>query len=480
MWQSRLFYLIGCWVLILSCAQVVPFVVATVAGEQEAASAFLASLMISLLAGGSLLLGFRSSAQVKVPRLTILLPILGGVSLAFVSGLPFFFLFPDQGLIPSFFEGMSLITTTGVSAFEGAVEQLYSVTLWRALAAWIGGLTAICMALSILTAINSGGLQLHRSPLPYGDSDTGYPRLKAVALTVAPFYVLVTVFCWLLLVIAGADVFHAVIWAMGAIATCGISVSGEGTIAGSGVQVILMTFMLMAMLNWDVLYARARQLKAKHPYGTETRSVLFVMAGAVLLFALMVFPGDWTGLWHSVFIAVSALSTTGYLPEDMGYSGLGAAVAAVMVPVLACIGGASASTSGGLRQLRLVIIYFLGRSEVDRLAHPHGVRAIKYQGFTVEKRDIVAVWLLTGAFVLTLITGSLLLAIMGVDFQAAVSMTVSALTLSGPLVSIMDPFFGGFSGLREADYMILSALMLVGRVEASLFLALFAKSFWRG
>lgn len=480
MWQSRLFFLIGCWVSLLAAAQLVPLLVAAIVGEQEAASGFLASIMICLLAGGSLYLGFRGSEQIKVPRLTMLLPVVAGVSLSFVAGLPFFFIFPDQGLVPAIFEGVSLITTTGATAYEGAFEGQLSVALWRAIAAWLGGFVAICMVLSILTAVNSGGLQLHRSPLPFGDSDVGYPRLRAVASSIAPLYSLITAICCVSLLLAGESFENAVMLAMSTVATAGITPSGASTINQLPVQIVLAFFMMLAALNWDIVYARMARMKVKHPYGAETRALVVVTGLGFLLLALLAFPLDAAGLWHSLFMAISAVSTTGFSPGNMGMSGGGDVPASIIFIVLACCGGAVASTSGGLKQLRFIILFLMGRREVDRLAHPHGVKAIHYQSFKVEKHDINAIWLIVGAFVLTLVGGSLLLAVMGIDFQASVAMAVSSLTLSGPLANFIDPYFAGFSGLREADYIILSILMLIGRVETTLFLAFFARSFWRG
>jgi Trk-type K+ transport system membrane component len=480
MWSSRLFYLIGCWVLILSAFQAVPFIAAAAFRETAAASGFLSAMMICLLVGGALFLGFRSSLPIKVRRLTILLPLVGACSLALTAGLPFFFIYPDLGFIPAFYEGMSLITTTGTSAYEGAFEDYLSIRLWRALASWVGGFIAICTSLSILTALNSGGLQLHRSPLPYGDSTVGYPRLKSVAQTIAPIYLLATLVCCGLLMLAGNPFLHAVMLAMATVATAGIDPVGGHVVTGTGTQLVVAIFLLIGMLNWDVLYARVRGMTAKHPQGAETRSLLIVLGVGVLMLVVLAFPFGTKGLWHAVFSAISSLSTSGFQPDNFVLSHDGAVTGGIIFALLACLGGATAGTTGGLKQLRLHIVYFLGRAEIDRLAHPHGVKGLKFQNFSIERGDIEAVWLLIGGFVLTLIAGCLALAVMGIDFQSALAMALSALTLSGPLVNMIDPYFSGFSGLTEPDYLFLTVLMLIGRVEASLFLALLARSFWRG
>ncbi|WP_417448922.1 potassium transporter TrkG [Kordiimonas sp.] len=479
MWVGRLFFLIGCWILILGLLQFVPFFTALFLGEAEIASSFFVSISIVMLVGGSLYLGFRSSVRVRVRKLTILLPLVGGICLAFAAGLPFFFLFPSEGLIAAFFEGMSLVTTTGASAYEGNVEDMKALQLWRLLASWLGGFMSVCITLSLLTALNSGGLQLHHSPLPYGDSDKGYPRLRSTAETLLPIYVFYTAMCCLLLMLGGESFGDAAMLAMASISTTGITPTSGHVIAGSWVQFIVTLFSLIAILNWDMQYARLKQLRLRGTFGQETRVLMLVAAFAVIILFFLSAESHWSHLWYSVFSAVSALATTGF--QAAGGANIDDSLpASIIIILLTCLGGAVAGTSGGLKQLRASVIYMLGRSEVDRLAHPHGVRTLRYDGEVIQAKDVEAVWLLVGGFVLIFTMGALVLAILGIGFREAIALSLSSLTLSGPLAAVIDPYFPGFSGLQGADYIVLSILMLVGRVEASLFLALFARSMWRG
>ncbi len=460
--------------------QLLPLVAAVILMETEVANAFLASSFLSLLIGGSFFFGFRSTKPLRLRKLTVLLPILGGVVLSIIIGMPFFFLFPDQGFVAAFYDGMSLLTTNGTSAYEGALSDYRSVHLWRAVAGWFGGFTAITITISFLTALNSGGLQLRRSPLRFGDSDAGHLRVRLVAQTLWPLYMLITGFCCLLLMVGGIPFLDAVIVAMVTISTTGIGEAGGSTIEGAWPQLITAIFMILSMSGWDMHYARFRSGGLDKGIDIEFRVLLGLVAVGSVVFIL--FAGKLTpsSVWHSSFAVISSLATSGVMPHGFLEDIDNPVSSAILLFALAGIGGAVAGTGGGLKCMRLIIIYALGRSEVDRLAHPHGVTAIKYGQEKVSDGDIEAVWLLLGSFVLVFIIGSLALAIFGVHMQTAISLAFSALTLSGPLINIADPHFAGFSGLRTADYTILSVLMLIGRVEASIFLALLAKSLWRG
>jgi trk/ktr system potassium uptake protein len=458
----------------------IPLFTAIALSEKESFHSLFSSTLLAGLIGGSLMLGFRSIKSVRTARLTILLPVCGVIALAIVSGLPFFFLLPDQGLWPAIYEGMSLITTNGSSAYEGSFDNLIAISLWRALVAWIGGYFAICVALSFLTALNIGGLQLHKSPLPFADSDIGYPRLLSTAKTLLPVYTLVTGLCCILLWISGLTAFEALTLGMATISTTGLFDSYGDGLTSIWTQFILIIFMLFSILNWDFHHLRMQKRSFRVGKDPEFSGVIMLVAITVILLSLFSDTISIQSLWHSLFAVVSAVSTMGIMPENYLDGTEFHLTAGILLMLTAAVGGSVIGTGGGLKQLRAIIIYRTGRAELDRLAHPHGVSGISVGEVEVQKRDIEAIWLLLGSFVLVLVGGSLALAVLGVHFQDALSMSFTALTLSGPLITVADPLFGGFVGLRDADYFILTVLMMVGRVETSLLLALFAKSLWRG
>ncbi|PCI64500.1 MAG: hypothetical protein COB37_01395 [Kordiimonadales bacterium] len=479
MWRNRLFYLLGCWIGILSALELLPIGIALFSGEVQAFQAFLSAAIITGLLGGSLFLGFRSSVKLRTPKLTLLLPVSGAFSLAVTAGLPFFFLQTDRGIITAIYEGMSLITTNGSSAYEHAFYNSFAVLFWRALVAWIGGYVAICITLSFLTAMNIGGLQLHQSPLPFGESQAGYARLRATAKALYPVYLMATGACALFLWVE-LSFFNAVVLAMATISTTGLFDSLAHLSVGIWTEAILVVFMLFSILNWDMHYARMTKRKLYVGRDAEFNSTLIIVAVLTAVIFVIAEQADVKALWHGFFASVSALSTTGLMPVGFMEDNSGYLAVGIALMLAASVGGCIVSTSGGLKQLRLMVIFRAGRAEVNRLAHPHGVSTVSINRVSAQQQDIEAVWLLLGSFVLALATGSLLLAILGVHFQDALAMSFTALTLSGPLISVTDPLFGGFAALRDADYAILTFLMLVGRVEASLMLALFAKSLWRG
>ncbi len=480
MWKSRLFYLIGSWILVLACLQLVPLVYAALNNETEAFGGFAASTALASLLGGALFLGFRSTERVRVPRLTIFLPIIGIITLAAMAGLPLFFLFPDSGFLTAFYDGMSQITTNGSTAYEGTIETMSSVLLWRSLTSWTGGLMAVAFALSLLMAMNSGGIQLHQSPLNLGDRDSGYQRLRSTTRSLLPIYIFVTLVCFILLWLTGNNKFDAFILALSVVSTSGVVPETLVQQQGPLRQIILTVFLLIGLSNWDYHHLRSRIFSVAFKRDRELRtSLLAIVAGTVLLAMLM--DITFTDISALVFAATSALSTYGSMPSQITSLDNNVILpVSIVLMMLAAVGGAVAGTSGGLKHMRILLIFRLGRAEVDRLAHPHGVHAVNYGGKIAEKGDINAIWLLLGSFVLVTALGATSLAVLGIHFQDALTLAFTAMTLSGPLATSADPEFAGYATLAQVDYLILSVLMLVGRIEAPIFMALFAKALWRG
>jgi len=479
MWTSRLLYLIGCLVLGLAILQLVPFFYALANDEAGAFEAFGASIFYTGLIGGSLYLGFKDTAQMRTPLLTISLPFFGLLAAALVIGLPFLFVFPERGIAAAFYEGVSMFTTNGSSAYLGSISEYQSLILWQAISAWCGGMGFVAYALSLLTALNVGGIQLHHSSLPFGDSDTGYLRLIGTAKTLVPVYMLATMTCLILLLLSGSSFFDATILSFSALSTTGL-VSYKGAVIGDGItQFVVALFILLSMMNWDFIYTRLKTQRLQANDRFELRAAFALIVIAVFAFMLVFDVRSVERVWDAVFLSISLMSTTGFAGGEALWPAEASNPIMIISLLLVSIGGAAISTTGGLKLLRLGVLLTVVRSEISRLAHPSSIRRSKYNDEPIQYSDFEALWLSLAGFVVTVIVGCLLLAVMGISFQHAVALSISAITSSGPSIFTMDPQFYGFSGLTDPDYVILSLLMIIGRIEISVMLALFAKAIWQ-
>jgi trk system potassium uptake protein len=144
------------------------------------------------------------------------------------------------------------------------------------------------------------------------------------------------------------------------------------------------------------------------------------------------------------------------------------------------VGGCAGSTSCGMKIFRFQVLYAVARAQLRRLMQPHGVFVPHYnrQPITAEITESVMVFLMlyiTGFAVIALALGAL-----GLDFVTAVSGAATAISNVGPgLGDVIGPS-GSFAPLPDAAKWVLSAGMLLGRLELFTVLVLFLPSFWRG
>ncbi len=477
MWYIRLVHLIGACGLVLTALQIPALITGLSLGEREASGALLASIFICLFLSGAFFLGFRTRTIAPRRAAGVVLPVLAFVFAGMIAGLPFYFYASDGGFVRAFAQGIALITTAGGDYYRSDVSLPTSFQVWRGTVAWIGGFASIIMVLALYTQLNHGGVQLHRSSLVFGEFRPGMSRLRSLGAVIFPLYVAVTAVLVLALYATGTDLPKAMLFAAGAISGTGLSVGTLGPDASTGTLLVLSAGMLLALCNWDSLLTGVLKPSAIRRVDPEYIGVLFIIVLAFLVFLLVV-DGGITRPDSALFLVLSALSGTGWVPANIGidatniYAGLG-------LLALAAIGGAAASTSGGLKGIRLIVLAQLGRAELERLAYPHRVASITVFNQRVRQQDIDAIWLLVASSVIAAIMATAIFAVMSWPVIDAVHMAITSLTLSGPLMDFISPAFAGFHALTPLETALTALLNLIGRVEVSVFLAMFVGQVWR-
>ncbi len=482
-WLNRILYLIGYWFLIYTVMQIFPLLAAITLGQDKVVTSFAMSIIINGMLGGALYLGFRGLSQAYTIRIWVLLPFIGIIASAISMSLPFAFYYEDVSYAQILFEGVSIVTTTGSSALRIGVTEPYALVLWRAIGSWIGGFGAIVLILTILTRFNSGALNFHRSPLTYGRDKDGFALIRSVTEALLPLYCYLTFACFFMLWVFDMPGSISLVHALTIISTAGIGLDGlGGAVEISGMLMFITSvFLAISCINLDVLLGIGR-LSGHKPVRCVEYRVFgeLLVFGFIGLYLIQLIVGHSIGLNETLFGLLSTMSTTGWYTADflsLVRENLAISVALVFFVV---IGSGVATTGGGIGILRFVILIIQGRAELSRLAHPHGVIRLKLGRQIIESRDLQAIWMLTVGFILSLIIGALILSVMNIPFQDAIALSIAAMTTTGPIAELISPYFTGYGGLMDGEYIVLSCLMIIGRLDTSLFLVFFARFFWRG
>ena len=402
----------------------------------------------------------------------------------------------DTTTLNLYVESLAALTTTGGSLYEpDRLSQ--TLHLWRALVAWQGGFFVWVAAVAILAPLRLGGFEVTWSPRS-GQSARLSAQMQAARPTervtryarqLFPVYVGLTGALWLILTAAGTPPTESAIRAMSTLSTSGI-VGADAAPARPG-ELAIFLFLLFAVTRLTFAGDLHREQVAHLAQDRELR----IAAALVVIVPLVLFARHWIGafevrgegdvaaalraLWGSAFTVLSFLTTAGFESLDWAdardWSGLD--TPAVLLVGLAMMGGGVATTAGGVKLLRVYALYAHGRREMDLLVHPSSVGDHTPGSIRLPARGVEAAWVFFMLFATAMAATTLALAATGLDFRESTVLAAAALTTCGPLAAAaLD---GGAAALSDPAKAVLSAAMVVGRLEALAIIALFNPDFWR-
>lgn len=440
---------------------------------------------LSAITGGVFVYGSRNSLQAGLTlRQAFLLTPLSWMAVSIVSALPFFL--SDYGIVSrsmadAYFEAVSGITTTGATVITGLEKAPPGMLLWRAILQWMGGIGIIATAIAILPALGIGGMQLFRTESS-DRSEKVMPRVRQMASAIGGVYLGLTALATLVYWLAGMRAFDAVAHALSSVATGGYSTSDRsfGAWETNGIQWFATLFMLSGTIPF-IIYVRFIAGDRKAFWDRQVRSLLLLFAVVItLLGSWLVVSGQYAvepAFRHAAFNVVSVVTTTGYATAD--YTLWGNAVIGLFF-ALTFIGGCTGSTSGGIKIFRFEVMAIMLKAHFLRLLYPRGVFPRSYGDKPLSDEVIGSVVAFFAVFFLCY--GALTIALMavGLDFLTSASGAATALANVGPGLGDTIGPAGNFGSLPDRAKWLLSAGMLLGRLELFTVLILFVPRFWRG
>lgn len=389
---------------------------------------------------------------------------------------------PAPGLrnpIDAFFESMSGFATAGASVITDVEATPRSVLFWRALSQWIGGMGIIVLTVAILPLLGVGGMQLYEAEAPGPTTDRLTPRIQDTARLLWGVYALLTVVGVLMLWVGDMDFYDAVCHTFAALATGGFSTRNASLGAfGSYSQVVIIFLMVVGGANFSLHYYAMRGQVGKYWRSEEFRFYL----GLLGLVTLIVFLFNWReydnpllNVRDSAFTVTSILTTTGFATadyEEWPFLSQGLLVA------LMFLGGCAGSTAGGLKLARVVLLLKHAGLQLTRLLHPRQVRVLKLDRSPVSQDIMQDILGYTVLFVGVYAIGSLLVAAAGVDLLTAGTAVVACMSTVGPGLGEVGPL-DNYASLPYFAKIVISLVMLLGRLEFSTMLVMFFLTYWK-
>lgn len=475
-----IFLVTGSLLSVLAVAMFIPAFVDLYFGNPDW-QVFAVSAGFTCFAGVALILTSRGGRPHFTLRHGFLMTTVIWLALTVFGSLPLMFSEMNLSFTDAFFESMSGITTTGSTVIVGLDHAPPGLLLWRAMLEWLGGLGIIVMAISILPMLKVGGMQLFRVEA-FDADDKVAPKAAQLSAGLTIIYVALTVIWAVMLWGAGMTGFEAVCHAMTTLATGGFSTS-DGSVGhfDSALIDLIITFgMIVGSLPF-ILYLRMIRGDVKTLFRDSQVQWFLTLAGAaVLVTAAFLWVGGTMvpldALRYAAFNIVSIMTGTGFATADYGQWG---AFATPVFFLIMVVGGCAGSTTCGIKIFRFQVVFAAAHSHLKQLLQPHGVFIPYYNRRPISDEVIVSV---LGFFFLFATSFSFLalgLGMMGLDFLTAMSSAATAIANVGPgLGDIVGPA-GNFSSLPDGAKWLMSAGMLLGRLELFTVLVLFTRSFWR-
>jgi len=391
---------------------------------------------------------------------------------------------PDMNLADSVFESFSALTTTGATVITGLDDLPKAILFYRHLLQWLGGMGIIVLAVAVLPMLGVGGMQLYRAETPGPVKDSKMtPRIAETAKALWYIYLALTTLCGLAYWGAGMTTFDAICHSFSTIAIGGFSThdASMGYFDSSLINVICVVFLLISAVNFSLHYAaiiRPKQMLRSYFKDPELRLFLMFQLGLVLVVFAVLFKENIylsvdEAFSHALFQAVSMSTTAGFGTESFSSWPL-------FLPLLlifaSFMGGCAGSTGGGMKVIRVVLLFLQGARELKRLVHPRAIFAIRLGEKALPDRVVDAVWGFFAAYALVFVICMLTLLFTGLDDITAFSATAAALNNLGPGLGEVAAHYGN---INDTAKWVLVVAMLFGRLEIFTLLVLFTPAFWK-
>lgn len=450
--------------------------------EWDSASAFLLPALICISVGFVILTQLKFDKIVLHNREGYFIACISWIYCSLLGALPIYFCGKGFSFISCLFESIAGFSTTGCSVLDISVVPL-SILMWRALCHWLGGMGILVLLISIfpLWGINNQSIATAETPGTHSQkmqstySETG----KFLYLT----YLSLSVLEFLLLVLGPMDWYNAILTTCSSISTAGLIITPDSAwlYELEYVRAVVLIFTVLSSMSFMVYFLLIKRKWKDAARNVECRSFLKIIAVATIMVSVSLkLSGTYQSLWQAVkdglCQVVSFISTSGYYVCD--YTEWPSFTVTVLF-LLLFIGGCSFSTAGSLKVIRVLVLFKLVRRGILQQIHPNMVKAVMLDEQTpVTAKSAASITLHTLLFFIVFALGCLLLSLNNLDMETTVTTTLGLFSNTGIAMGL--PGNSGYFGMfNEFSQLIMSFLMIAGRLEMYAIVILFAKSFWR-
>ena len=468
-------FAIGRILLVEAALLLLPMAVALGYGESPVPYLLPAALLV--LCGG--LLSFKKPRQASLfARDGLAVVALAWIAVSLFGALPFYISGSIESFVDCFFETVSGFTTTGATILTEVESLNRGILFWRSFTHWVGGM-GVLVFITMLSGSTDRSMNILKAEMPGPVKGKLTPRTRDTARVLYLLYFLITAVLVGMLLLGGMPLFDSLVHAFGTVGTGGFGIRADSIASYSPyIQGVITVFMILCGINFNLYYLLLlRQWRAalRSDELWTYLGLAVVATGVITLDLRGVYGGLGTCLRQAAFQVSSVLTTTGYATADFDlWPGLSRAI----LFALLFIGGCAGSTAGGLKVSRAMILLRTIRREVNRLVHPRRVTAVRCDGKALGSEVQRGVSIYFALYCLCILITFLCLSGEPFSLETNLSAVVSCFNNVGPGLGAVGPA-GSYAGYSVLSKLLLSAAMLMGRLEIYPMLVALSPSVWR-
>ena len=406
---------------------------------------------------------------------------LGWLSISILGSIPLFLAKSTPTYIDAFFEIVSGFTTTGSSVIQNVEILPKGILFWRSFTHWIGGMGILVFTIALLPALGIGGFQIYKAESPGPIAGKMAPRIKDTAKILYITYFSITILQVILLLFGKMSLFDALVHTFGTVGTGGFGIKSDsvGYYKSSYIHMVIAVFMVLSGVSFSLYYSLYRKRIKDVFKNEELRLYLGIVISSTLFIAINLYMTNYgkvfLSLRDSFFQVASIMTTTGYSTADFD---LWPSFSKGILVLLMIIGASAGSTAGGIKVIRILVMFKLIKREIVMIFHPRAIIPIRNDKSVISNEVVAGIYSFIALYMVIFFVSTLLVTLEGVDLVTASTSVIATLSNIGPGLGLVGPS-RNFALYNGATKLLLSFLMLLGRLELFTIIALLAPKNWR-
>lgn len=474
---ALIFKLIGNILKIEAAFMLVPLIVSFIYNGEDKAAFALSVIILAVC--GILLSLIKPKAKKFNIKDAFASTALSWLFLSLCGALPFYFSGCFKSFIDCVFESISGFTTTGSTILTDIESLPKGILFWRSFSHWIGGMGVLVFMLAIMPSMNASSINLLRAESTGPSPNRVVPQIKETARILYLIYLTMTAVLIILLLISGLPLYDSLIHAFSAAGTGGFSNmnASVGAYNNIAAEIILTVFVFLFGVNFSLYFYLLKRNFKQILKDEELRFYFIIVITAIAVITINItniYGSVWEALRHSSFQVSTIITTTGFSTADFN---LWHPLSQGILMLLMLTGCCAGSTGGGIKLIRIVIMFKTVKVELNKMIHPQSVKVVTVNGKKIDGDIVSKVGMFFFIYFAICVVSVMLVSIEGKDILTNVTAVISTLSNIGPGLSAVGPA-ENFSSFTPFSKIIFSFCMIAGRLEFFPVLILFKPSLW--